>query len=105
MASASPGAVWIPTDVKLRWMGFLDTADLAACSQVSRSWGSLTAKSVDVEITLMTGATPPPICASAKLRLLHRLRRPLDKRNFGYLLAWAAGTRGALGVRRLLHIL
>ena len=98
--AAAPPRVWIPIDVKLGWLAFLGVRDLAVACTASRSWGGLVARAVDAELTAATGALPPALCAAAKLRLLHRVRQPLDKRNCGYLLAWAAGSRGACGRRR-----
>jgi len=94
-----PQRVWIPIDVKLGWLAFLGARDLAVASAASRSWGGLVARAVDAELVRATGALPPALCAAAKLRLLHRVRHPLDKRNCGYLLAWAAGSRGACARR------
>lgn len=89
-----PQRVWVPVDVKTAWLRYLDTRDLAAAAQVCRSWHGLVARTVDAEIARTTGAPAPPLCGPAKAQLLHRLRRPLAPRNYGYLLAWAAGSRG-----------
>jgi len=96
-ASGAPMATWIPVDVKIHWFSFLSAKDLANCGRVCRSWVSLTTKAADAMITMTTCATSPPqLSRAGKMKLLHRLQNATEKEHFGYLLAWAAGSRELL---------
>ena len=101
----------LPSDVQLSIFSMLDGPSLAAASQSCRAWRTLSSACTDAAVVALTGATPAQGSRGTRLRLLQRLRRPLDKRNFGYLLAWAAGSRGGWrwrealeGAARTLHL-
>jgi hypothetical protein len=100
MASSGGGAkTWIPVDVKIHWFSFLGAPDLARCSRVCRSWVSLAQKTTDAVITTTIAARPPQLSRAGRLRFLHRLHNATAKENMGYLIAWAAGSRGACDAR------
>ena len=90
------GKTWIPLDVKTHWFSYLEAPDLVRASLVCRSWGSLVQKSAEATIACTIGAACPPLTRGGKLQLLHRLHNATSKENMGYLLCWAAGSRGAL---------
>ena len=87
--------IWIPIDVKIQWFSFLEAPDLVRASRVCRSWSSLVQKTAEATISNAIGAACPPLTRGGKLQLLHRLNNATQKENMGYLLAWAAGSRGA----------
>jgi hypothetical protein len=91
---------WIPVDVKVHWFGFLGAKDLANCQRVCRSWVSLVQKTAEAGTTALIAAEPPPLSRAGKLKFLHRLQNATEKENMGYLLSWAAGSRGASGEGR-----
>lgn len=97
MGAPAPQKVWIPVDVKIRWFGFLGVPDLCVASRVCKAWGSLVGKTADAEIAMLTGTGSPQIGRPGRLKLLHRLHHAYQAENMGYLLAWAAGSRGGCG--------
>jgi hypothetical protein len=90
---------WIPIDIKTHWFSFLEAPDLVQASRVCRSWSSLVQKSAEATIASAIGAPCPPLGRGAKLQFLHRLHNATSKENMGYLLSWAAGSRGACWAR------
>ena len=89
-----PHQRWVPNDVKLLWLGFLDAGDLARSSAVCKSWAGLVEKSVDARFAATVGVKAPPLGRAAKLQLVHRIQCAHAPENMGYLLSWAAGCRG-----------
>jgi hypothetical protein len=96
---------WIPLDVKIHWFSFLDATDLARASQVCRAWASLVEKTNDAIFATTVGAPPPQLSRAAKTRFSYRLQHPEHWQNMGYLLSWAAGSRGAgfVGISPFIH--
>ncbi len=93
MSTPTP-KTWIPVDVKVHWFSFLDAKDLASAAAVCRPWASLIQKTTEAVVCQTIGAPCPPLSRAGKLRFLHRLQHASAKENMGYLLAWAAGSRG-----------
>jgi hypothetical protein len=92
---AKPRGIWVPVDVKLHWLGLLNIQELARCAAVSRSWATLVGRTVDAAIVAHTGVRAPALGRAANLQLLYRLQHAGEKEHMGYLLSWAAGSRGA----------
>jgi len=69
--------------------------DLAECSAVCKSWLVYVNKAYAAEYQTVTGVPAPMMMPRLeKLRLLKRLRKPLARDHFSWLLTMAAGRTG-----------
>lgn len=87
--------LWIPVEIKIEFMQYLSYADLANISAVCKAWLVLVNKTYEAEFHAKTGAVAPKLLPRIdKLRLLARIRKPLARDNYLWLLNFAAGKQG-----------
>ena len=85
--------MWLP---QVYWFSFLGGRDLAECSAVCKSWLVYVNKAYAAEFRAATGVAAPMMLPRLdKLTLLRRVRKPLAREHFGWLLTMAAGRMGA----------
>lgn len=106
VCQAAPGAAALPLAgasaarrswraLQVFWFSFLPMADLAECSAVCKSWLVYVNKAYAAEYAAATGVPAPMMLPRLdKLRLLRRVRKPLAREHFSWLLTMAAGRAG-----------
>lgn len=84
-----------PLAPQLTWFSYLGIKDMAECSAVCKSWLVYVNKAYAAEFRAATGVPAPMMLPRLdKLFLLAKVRRPLARDHFTWLLTMAAGKEG-----------